>query len=234
MVAHMTWLFPRPSTTTATYPYLDATRTCLVAQSPQCDTIARRSSSTVGRSNRASDMSIAPRWVTRREIPSISRTRSSRTVNVASCFAILVVPIDTTGRTFFQGAFAVGKITEEQRFDVVRHACPGPGACGGMYTYVFYSSLSTLIQIKGTNDVADSANTMSSALEVLGLSLPYSSSTPATYDGASHESRLRGPQLTFYYVDLQGSSKSVRGLRDTSKICSNVISSHGMPDPSFS
>jgi dihydroxy-acid dehydratase len=57
------------------------------------------------------------------------------------------------------GAFAVGKITEEQRFDIVRHACPGAGACGGMYT----------------------ANTMSSALEVLGLSLPYSSSTPATY-----------------------------------------------------
>lgn len=32
------------------------------------------------------------------------------------------------------GAFEVGKITEEQRFDVVRHACPGYGACGGMYT----------------------------------------------------------------------------------------------------
>lgn len=55
------------------------------------------------------------------------------------------------------GAFTVGKITDEERFDVVRHACPGPGACGGMYT----------------------ANTMSSALEVLGLSLPYSSSIPA-------------------------------------------------------
>jgi len=43
------------------------------------------------------------------------------------------------------GAFAIGKIDDEQRFDVVRHACPGPGACGGMYT----------------------ANTMSSALEVI-------------------------------------------------------------------
>ena len=42
------------------------------------------------------------------------------------------------------GAFAVGKISDEERFDVVRHACPGAGACGGMYT----------------------ANTMSSALEV--------------------------------------------------------------------
>jgi len=57
------------------------------------------------------------------------------------------------------GAYAVGAITDEERFDVVRHACPGAGACGGMYT----------------------ANTMSSALEVLGMSLPYSSSTPASF-----------------------------------------------------
>ncbi|CAK5281629.1 unnamed protein product [Mycena citricolor] len=57
------------------------------------------------------------------------------------------------------GAYTVGNITDEQRFDVVRHACPGAGACGGMYT----------------------ANTMSSALEALGMSLPYSSSTPATF-----------------------------------------------------
>ena len=32
------------------------------------------------------------------------------------------------------GAFAAGLWTEEQRSDVVRHACPGSGACGGMYT----------------------------------------------------------------------------------------------------
>lgn len=32
------------------------------------------------------------------------------------------------------GAFTVGKINDEERFDVVRHACPGPGGCGGMYT----------------------------------------------------------------------------------------------------
>ncbi|ESK96621.1 dihydroxy-acid dehydratase [Moniliophthora roreri MCA 2997] len=57
------------------------------------------------------------------------------------------------------GAFTVGKINDEERFDVVRHACPGAGACGGMYT----------------------ANTMSSALEVLGMSLPYSSSVPAEH-----------------------------------------------------
>lgn len=34
------------------------------------------------------------------------------------------------------GAFTVGKINDEERFDVVRHACPGPGGCGGMYTCV--------------------------------------------------------------------------------------------------
>ena len=32
------------------------------------------------------------------------------------------------------GEFIAGKITEEERQDIVRHSCPGPGACGGMYT----------------------------------------------------------------------------------------------------
>ena len=54
------------------------------------------------------------------------------------------------GSNVFKGAFAVGKISDEERFDVVRHACPGAGACGGMYT----------------------ANTMSSALEV-SVSISY-------------------------------------------------------------
>lgn len=54
------------------------------------------------------------------------------------------------------------KINYSEFQDVIRHACPGPGACGGMFT----------------------ANTMSSALEVMGMSLPYSASTPATYPGS--------------------------------------------------
>ena len=49
---------------------------------------------------------------------------------------------------------------EKVRYDTVRHACPGPGACGGMYT----------------------ANTMASCAEVLGMTLPGSSSFPAEYD----------------------------------------------------
>ena len=55
------------------------------------------------------------------------------------------------------GEYLAGRIDENQRREIVRHACPGAGACGGMYT----------------------ANTMASAIEVLGMSLPYSSSTPA-------------------------------------------------------
>jgi dihydroxy-acid dehydratase len=55
------------------------------------------------------------------------------------------------------GQFITHTISDEQRQSIVRHSCPGAGACGGMYT----------------------ANTMASAIETLGMSLPYSSSTPA-------------------------------------------------------
>src|SRR5213594_5131506 len=55
------------------------------------------------------------------------------------------------------GEYLSGKIDEDRRRNIIRHACPGAGACGGMYT----------------------ANTMASAIEVLGMTLPYSSSTPA-------------------------------------------------------
>ncbi|KAJ5701989.1 dihydroxy-acid dehydratase [Penicillium malachiteum] len=55
------------------------------------------------------------------------------------------------------GQFIAKEITEPQRFDVVRHACPGEGACGGMYT----------------------ANTMATAIETMGMTLPGSSSNPA-------------------------------------------------------
>lgn len=55
------------------------------------------------------------------------------------------------------GQYISGQIDEETRANIVRHSCPGAGACGGMYT----------------------ANTMASAIEALGMSLPYSSSIPA-------------------------------------------------------
>ncbi|MEK9603067.1 MAG: dihydroxy-acid dehydratase [Flavobacteriaceae bacterium] len=55
------------------------------------------------------------------------------------------------------GEKVAGKIDEKEYKKVIQNACPGAGACGGMYT----------------------ANTMASAIEALGMSLPYSSSNPA-------------------------------------------------------
>lgn len=58
-----------------------------------------------------------------------------------------------------------GKITYQDFKNIIQKACPGAGACGGMYT----------------------ANTMSSAIEAMGLSLPYSSSNPATSEYKKQE-----------------------------------------------
>eukprot|EP00617_Octactis_speculum_P026558 CAMPEP_0185768622 /NCGR_PEP_ID=MMETSP1174-20130828/51041_1 /TAXON_ID=35687 /ORGANISM="Dictyocha speculum, Strain CCMP1381" /LENGTH=616 /DNA_ID=CAMNT_0028453399 /DNA_START=177 /DNA_END=2027 /DNA_ORIENTATION=+ len=55
------------------------------------------------------------------------------------------------------GQFLYDKIDEAERLEITRYSCPGQGACGGMYT----------------------ANTMATAIEALGMSLPYSSSSPA-------------------------------------------------------
>jgi dihydroxy-acid dehydratase len=58
-----------------------------------------------------------------------------------------------------------GDITPEDFKNVVRHSCPGAGACGGMYT----------------------ANTMAAAIEALGMSLPFSSSNPALSEDKKNE-----------------------------------------------
>ena len=55
------------------------------------------------------------------------------------------------------GEYLAGTIDEETRKEIVKKSCPGAGACGGMYT----------------------ANTMASAIEAMGMSLPYSASIPA-------------------------------------------------------
>ncbi|MFM8573483.1 MAG: dihydroxy-acid dehydratase [Pirellula sp.] len=55
------------------------------------------------------------------------------------------------------GQYIAGQIDDQTRENIVRHSCPGAGACGGMYT----------------------ANTMASAIEALGMALPYSASIPA-------------------------------------------------------
>ena len=68
------------------------------------------------------------------------------------------------------GSFLYDKITEEERLEITRHACPGQGACGGMYT----------------------ANTMATAIEALGMSLPFSSSSPADSEEKRQECKDAG------------------------------------------
>jgi dihydroxy-acid dehydratase len=63
------------------------------------------------------------------------------------------------------GQKLAGNLEEEDFQGVIKNACPGAGACGGMYT----------------------ANTMASAIEALGMSLPYSSSYPATSEEKRQE-----------------------------------------------
>ncbi|KFY28913.1 hypothetical protein V493_02665 [Pseudogymnoascus sp. VKM F-4281 (FW-2241)] len=76
--------------------------------------------------------------------PGCSATQGNADIDIVSAFQAY-------------GQFITGEITEEVRYDIIRHACPGGGACGGMYT----------------------ANTMATAIEVMGMTLPGSSSNPA-------------------------------------------------------
>ena len=71
------------------------------------------------------------------------------------------------------GEFVAGKITEEERAEIIRKSCPGAGACGGMYT----------------------ANTMATAIEALGMSLPYSSSIPAEDPAKKQECHQAGEAI---------------------------------------
>lgn len=63
------------------------------------------------------------------------------------------------------GKKIAGQLNDEDFKSIVQHSCPGAGACGGMYT----------------------ANTMASAIEALGMSLPYSSSNPALSEAKQKE-----------------------------------------------
>ncbi len=71
------------------------------------------------------------------------------------------------------GEYIAGKIDDEERQQIVAHSCPGAGACGGMYT----------------------ANTMASAIEALGMCLPYSSSIPAVDTGKLEECLQAGQAI---------------------------------------
>lgn len=83
-----------------------------------------------------------------------------RSLNIVSAFEAL-------------GERLAGKLSKEDFEGIIRHACPGAGACGGMYT----------------------ANTMASAIEALGMSLPYSSSHPALSDEKKQECAQAGAAM---------------------------------------
>lgn len=71
------------------------------------------------------------------------------------------------------GQKLAGKLSEEDFKGLVQHSCPGAGACGGMYT----------------------ANTMASAIEAMGMSLPYSASNPALSDDKKQECAAVGKAI---------------------------------------
>jgi dihydroxy-acid dehydratase len=71
------------------------------------------------------------------------------------------------------GQKMAGQLNDEDFKGIVQNSCPGAGACGGMYT----------------------ANTMSSAIEALGMSLPYSSSSPATSKEKQEECLAAGKYI---------------------------------------
>lgn len=73
------------------------------------------------------------------------------------------------------GEKVAGTIDEKEFKDVIHKACPGAGACGGMYT----------------------ANTMASAIEAMGMSLPHNSSNPAVSKGKEVECVEAGKQLRY-------------------------------------
>jgi dihydroxy-acid dehydratase len=82
-------------------------------------------------------------------------------------------PLDIVSAFQSYGEYLSGSIDDDERSEIVRKACPGAGACGGMYT----------------------ANTMASAIEAMGMSLPYSSSVPAVDPTKLKECHLAGEAI---------------------------------------
>jgi dihydroxy-acid dehydratase len=100
------------------------------------------------------------------------------------------------------GQYLSHDIDESQRRAIVEHSCPGAGACGGMYT----------------------ANTMASAIEVLGMSLPYSSSTPAEDPGKMDEcSRAGDAIMNLLELDLKPRDIMTRQAFENAMVLVNAL-----------
>ncbi len=95
------------------------------------------------------------------------------------------------------GQYIANNIDEKELLEVERHACPGAGSCGGMFT----------------------ANTMSSAFEAMGMSLPYSSTMAAT-DDEKRVSAIRSAEVLVNAIKHQIMPRDII----TKKSIENVIS----------
>jgi dihydroxy-acid dehydratase len=110
-------------------------------------------------------------------------------LNIVSCFEAY-------------GKKLKGEITEEDYRGIIKNACPGPGACGGMYT----------------------ANTMASAAEALGMSIPYSSSTQAISQQKKEECFATGTYLQrLLELDLKPRDILVREAFENAMVLITVL-----------
>lgn len=111
-------------------------------------------------------------------------------------------PLDIVSAFQAYGQYITGEITEEERFDIIRHACPGAGACGGMYT----------------------ANTMASAAEVLGMTLPGSSSFPAVSPAKRAECEAVGPAVrNLLKEDIRPSDIMTRAAFENAMVLISIL-----------
>jgi dihydroxy-acid dehydratase len=120
--------------------------------------------------------------------PGCAKTQNNADIDIVSAFQAY-------------GQFLSGDITEEQRFDIIRHACPGGGACGGMYT----------------------ANTMASAIEIMGMTLPGSSSNPAESKAKQLECLAAGGAIrNLLKLDIRPSDILTRQAFENAMILVNI------------
>ncbi len=84
------------------------------------------------------------------------------------------------------GQKIAGNLSEADFKGIVRNTCPGAGACGGMYT----------------------ANTMATAIEAMGMSLPYSSSNPALSEDKQKECEAAERLSNYYWKKISNPGTS--------------------------
>jgi dihydroxy-acid dehydratase len=116
-------------------------------------------------------------------------TFKGQQLNIVSCFEAY-------------GKKLQGQISDEDYRGIIHNACPGPGACGGMYT----------------------ANTMAAAIETLGMSVPFSSSSPAVSQEKQQECLTAGSYLRrLLELDLKPRDILVREAFENALVMTTVL-----------